>query len=357
VTQPVTTGTEPGKIATPSKALADSIRAELEKPTSGSVSVEPVKVGRPFRIGFLSVSGGGAQDYEWYRQIQNFLREDKVLRKAMEDEGVTDLHLRQCDGPEDMLQRMGQAEFDLVFCPAMVYVQDRIARTSVYDPPQGKLGPDRYLVLFKMMRSSEDKGDGRGQYIRRTGVLFKRNTPALQKKSVKSLFSDPSSVLVVSGAHDAAGYFYVRKMLWEEYEQCSPKFLFCGSPQNVVKAVVSGLCDVGACEESVLREMLEELNGGKKLSRLDDSPYITVINQTQSVVPADPILIRSAYEPGMNGSSVGLRVRQLLQGLYNSKKKSSPSPSKFRIVSADAEPEKAYKDMVNDVKLTKGYAW
>ncbi len=306
--------------------------------------------GRVFRIGFLSVSSGGTQDFEWYQQVQNHLREDKAFRKVMADAGLSDLHLRQCDGPEDMLQRMGQAEFDLVFCPAMVYVQDRIVRSNLYEPSEGKPGADRYVVFSKtMMRPSTEKGDGRGRHIVRNGVLFKRKTSDLNKRNVKRLLGDPSSVLAVSGSHDAAGYFYVRKMLWEEYEHCSPKFLFFGSPQNVFKAVVSGLCDVGACDESVLQEMLEELSGGEKvdLSR-DDNPYVTLINRTQPV-PTDPLLIRAIYGPGMPGASVGAEMRRSLWRLYE------VNPSAPRMLRGDEEQERAYKEMMDDVKLTQGY--
>jgi hypothetical protein len=329
--------------------LSASIRAQLEKPTSSSAVSEPVKGGRAFRIGFLNVSSGGAQDYEWYQQVQNHLLGDKAFRKAMADAGLTDLHLRPCDGPEDMLQRMGQAEFDLVFCPAMVYVQDRLVRAHVYEPAEGRPEPDRYVVFSKtMMRPSTDKGDGRGRHIVRNGVLFKRKTSDLSKKSVKSLLGGASSVLAVSGSHDAAGYFYVRKMLWEQYEHCSPKFLFFGSPQNVVKAVVSGLCDVGACDESVLQEMLTELSGGEKvdLSR-DDNPYVTVINRTQPV-PTDPILIRAVYGPGMSGASVGSEMRRSLRRLYE------VNPNAPRVLLGDEELERAYKDMMDDVRRMQG---
>ncbi|HPS00531.1 MAG TPA: PhnD/SsuA/transferrin family substrate-binding protein [Candidatus Sumerlaeota bacterium] len=347
---PVTTGTQPGKMATPSVALAESIRAQLAKPTSASAVSAPVKGGRAFRIGFLNVSSGGTQDYEWYQQVQDHLLGDKAFRKAMADAGLTDLHLRPCDGPEDMLQRMGQAEFDLVFCPAMVYVQDRLVRAHVYEPAEGRPGPDRYVVFSKtMMRPSTDQGDGRGRHIVRNGVLFKRKTPALTKKDVKSLLGEPSSVLAVSGSHDAAGYFYVRKMLWEQYEHCSPKFLFFGSPQNVVKAVVSGLCDVGACDESVLQEMLTELGGGEKVDlSKDDNPYVTVINRTQPV-PTDPILIRAVYGPGMVGASVGAEMRRALWRLYD------VNPGVPRMLRGDEEQERAYKEMMDDVRLMQGY--
>ncbi len=337
-------------VATPSAALADSIRAHLEKPTSASAASEAAQTGRLFRIGFLSASNEDTQDYEGYRQIQQHLRQDPLFRKTMADAGLTDLHLRPCDGPEDMLQRMGQAEFDLVFCPAMVYAQDRIARANVYEPASGAPGPDRYLVFSKTMRPVVAVGaDSRGRHIARTGVLFKRKTPTLEKKSVKTLLGDPAAVLAVSGAHDAAGYFYVRKMLWDEYERCAPKFLFYGSPQNVVKAVVSGLCDVGACEESVLREMLAELSDNPELELShSDTPYVTVINRTQPV-PTDPILIRSEYGPGMSGAAVGLEMRRSLRRLYE-----KGNPNAPRVLLGDEELERAYKEMIDDMKQMQG---
>lgn len=303
-----------------------------------------------FRIGFLRPEQESTLGRDWYESIRKALLEDNDFASAMPAAGLSDVRLRPCDGPEDMLQRMGQAEFDLLYCPAMVYVQNRISN------------PDQYLVTFQTRRRNVDQGDAQGLLVRRYGVLFSRSGAGLggsdeyvRTGEVKELLSRPDQVLAVSGAYDAAGYFYVRKMLWDEYEKCSPRLLFCGSPQNVVKAVSSGLCDMGACEENALIEVFNTIPKSAdlniKLSSVKPlNDLVRIINKTKGV-PTDPIVMRAPYDPTLNMSPRGLAGAAVAKALIRLHISDDNAPVLEKGV------DEVYDGLQADYEATREYKW
>jgi hypothetical protein len=246
--------------------------------------------------------------------------EDKVFAKALRDAGFSDIALRPCDGPEDMVQRMDQAEFELVFCPTMVYVQQRAARPRDYP----------YHVFLETRGQYWNSRSG--EHVRQRGVLFVRRGSALDRGS-KGLSPEEikqnltSQFTAVSSRYDAAGYFDVRKLLWDDYEHATPgELLFCGSPQEVVKAVVCGLVDIGACEENVLKEVLNaaptRVRGETEI--VDNrNVFVRILDVTKGV-PTDPVVIRDRFDPLATGSQLGLALAEGLKRLYGNPEQGAP---------------------------------
>ena len=296
-----------------------------------------------FRIGYLTPENESPMGRPWFQNLKQALEKDAAVSRAMANAGISGVALRPCDHPEDMLQRMLQAEFDLVFCPALVYVRERMAESS------------HYRVMFRTLRPGRDFGDSRtGEQIRQRGVLFVRKGCSLGRslstprgEEVKRFLR--STPLAVSGSYDAAGCFYIRKMLWEEYDHCEPgEFLYCGSPQEVVKAVVSGLCDAGACEESVLHEVLATVGGGVDGMR----DLVTVLKTTKPVL-TDPIVIQESYDPVSRNSELGQAVRDALRRFYQERGKTAPTAPRL-----EQGTDKDYDRMEEDVRLTRTtYRW
>ena len=296
-----------------------------------------------FRIGYLTPVNESPMGRPWFQDLKQALEKDAAVSRAMANAGISGVALRPCDHPEDMLQRMLQAEFDLVFCPALVYVRERMAESS------------HYRVVFRTLRPGRDFGDSRtGEQIRQRGVLFVRKGCSLGRalstprgEEVKRLLR--STPLAVSGSYDAAGCFYIRKMLWEEYDHCEPgEFLYCGSPQEVVKAVVSGLCDAGACEESVLQEVLATVPAGVDGMR----DLVTVLKTTKPVL-TDPIVIQESYDPVSRNSELGQAVRDALRRFYQERGKTEPAAPRL-----EQGSDKDYDRMEEDVRLTRTiYRW
>jgi hypothetical protein len=333
-----------------------------EKATTGTVSPaspSPASVLRDsqrvsFRIAYLSPASESSSGQSWFQELKQALENDAAVRKAMADAGIASVALRPCDHPEDMLQRMLQSEFDLVFCPSMVYVYERIIQAN-------RAESAKYHVLLRTFRSGMANG-GPGDQIRQRGVLFVRKGCSMgelrgapEPEELKKFLR--GTPLAVSGSYDAAGYFYIRKMLWDQYGRCEPgAFLHCGSPQEVVKAVVSGLCDAGACEESVLRDVLDGVpdevrSAGFSLS-LGEGVFrdlVHVIGTTQPV-PTDPVVIHERC--GATDSGLGLAVRDALKRFYQERGKSSRTVPKL-----EPGTDAAYDSMEEDVKQTRTYGW
>jgi len=244
-----------------------------------------------------------------------------------------------------MLQRIGQNEFEMVFCPAMVYAQARLAH------------PARYRVLFQTRRSGVDQADTRGVHVRRRGVVFVPRGSPMDRPDAP-VAHDRAHIeahrMAIAGSYDAAGFFYVRKMLLEEYEGARPgDFLYCGSPDDVVKSVVSGLAPVGACEEDALRRAFAHLpaEAGDIEMRDGANAFVRVILRTDWV-PTDPVIIRTEYDPRYGRSALGQAVASVVRRIYN---QSDAAP---RLELGD---DAAYDRMADDVRLTphltRGEGW
>jgi len=193
--------------------------------------------------------------------------------------------------------------------------------------------------------------------VRRRGALFVRRGSPLDRPAEKISREDVKAALdgrtvAVSGSYDAA-YFYIRKLLWEQYDRCRPQFLFCGSPQEAIKAVVSGLCDVGACEESALQDLFETLpaDAGGRVDLVEDAnDFVRILERTQWM-PTDPVLIHEDYDPSR--SRVGKAAYNVLWSFYND----YSDPQKARTPLLERGGDQAYDKMAEDVKRTRGIPW
>ncbi|NQU41718.1 PhnD/SsuA/transferrin family substrate-binding protein [bacterium] len=314
------------------------------RPASVLPAVEP---GRTFfRIGFLTPSGDNVVDQQWFQELKQALLEDGDFRRAMRAAGVQDISLRPCDASPDMLQRMLQSEFDLLFCPAMVYVQERVVRERLGESSQ-------YRVLFQSRRGGTDRADSHsGGPVTHRGVLFANRRSPIGRGEGEPRLSEikgalQAQPLAVSGSYDAAGFFYVRKLLWEEFSRTEPgEFLYTGSPQEVVKTVLCGLTDVGACEESVLREVLREVPGNEE-GMLD---LVRVLKTTKPVA-TDPVVIHERYDPS-SGSTLGLAAAEVARQFYNFRKPEARGGPLL-----ERGSDEAYDPMEEDLRLTRSYGW
>jgi len=326
----------------PSPALPAPTR--LAVPTVPS-TLPPSPPPRLFRIGYLRPPTLGPLNEDWSRRLRDALLNDPDFGAAQQAERISDVVLRVCDGPQDMLQRMALEEFEIVFCPAMVYAQERSFERN------------QYRVIFQTRRGEFDQAGTRGDLVRRRGALFVRRGSPLDRPAEKISPEDVKASLdaqtvAVSGSYDAT-CFYIRKILWEKYNRCRPQFLFCGSPQEAIKAVVSGLCDVGACEESALQDLFETLppDAGGRVDLVEDAnDFVRILERTQWM-PTDPVLIHEDYHPSR--SRVGKAAYNVLWIFYND----LSDPQKARTPLLERGGDQAYDKMAEDVKRTRGIPW
>ncbi|MBN1867850.1 PhnD/SsuA/transferrin family substrate-binding protein [Candidatus Sumerlaeota bacterium] len=376
--EPATPARTPSSVPDPDSkdagAPALPVRSIPNRPVSHSlVTPDPLKSAIPlveplppekfdtwFRIGYLRPATESPLGEQWYRDLQTALEADPEFAAFIEKEVISGVALRPCDGPVDMLQRMLQSELDMVFCPAMVYAQERIQREH----------RSRYRVLFQTQRWRDLRDSHGGPYVRHRGVLFVRrgsdldvDPEQLGKEAIKSLLAD--RILAVSGSYDAAGYFYVRKKLWDEYETAPKEVLFCRSPEEVVKAVVSGLAEVGGCEEHVLRDVFNTLPSGlyqrPDLDSRGNNDFVRVLIYTQWV-PVDPVVVQDYYfeTPGLGGrqpigAEIGRAAANAVKRFYNEHDDPTQRAPRLELPRVDADL--AYDLLVKDVELTRGYGW
>ena len=118
--------------------------------------------------------------------------------------------------------------------------------------------------------------------------------------------------------------------------------------------MVSGLCDVGACEEGVLKDVFDAVPRGLRaqLDIVDETnTFIRVVGRTQPV-PTDPVVIRDLYDPDPLGraSALGRAAADVVRRFYNSATLDAP----FLERRGDQDD---YKAMVEDLNLSRSYGW
>lgn len=257
---------------------------------------EPAPPNRPFRIGFLRTDEEQTLVPAWYESLKRFLLEQPSVASALEKYRFTSIILLQADGYRDMLQRMDLNEFDLAFCSSVIFVEQHgdylpilQLRADIFDSRgqgmtlhKGIIIIGRHSPLFPSENSSPDKI---GEYIRSHSMAF-------------------------VSPHNAVGYVYPRLSLWRSYGVREPgEFIFCGSSEEVVKYVISGLVGVGACDRASLDTVLNTY-----------CPDIPAENMVQILcetapAPTDPVVIRSSLHP--QKSEFGRVLKGALKIFYN----------------------------------------
>jgi hypothetical protein len=96
-----------------------------------------------------------------------------------------------------------------------------------------------------------------------------------------------------------------------------------GSSRDVVKTVLSGLCDFGACEESAFQEKEKEL---------------VQILGTAKPSPASPVLIHEQYAPNGMKSAVGNAASDATKTFFKN--------------ALTAPDEAAFASLVNELQRT-----
>ncbi len=328
-----------------------------EKPTPAipPINVVPDNVERaeevlPYlRIGYIKPAEESAIDREWYLGLEEALMRDQPLRSAMSKSGMKGVVLRPCDDAEDMYKRLGLMEFDVAYAPAMVYARHRLVK------------PGEYNAVLMMQSRDPSEGsilprgiEGSMPLPRRRGVLFVSALSPLaddftnrDRDAIRSFLSNKDTVFALSGTYDAAGYLYGLKLLNEEFDAVQPaQKIYFGSPQEVVKAVVTGLADAGVCEEEVLEDVLASIpDDARSGLSVNYSTYVKIYNKKTEWFPTDPVVFRRAYTAYGQGSEIGERLKVVLKSYHKLSTTSGPILSESR--------DTSYNEMLEDM-LSEG---
>lgn len=274
----------------------------------GLVSFAPPPVAaeeRPFQIGFLREGSDFARAPVLMQELADYLRRQEPLITAMRRAGYDPerIVLSQCDGPRDMVQRMGLGEFELALATAVVYARQQgpyaepILQTRLqgdFKPPGQQVGYQRRGVVFMGPACS---------------LFASEPTTPTRSTIARKLAQDP---MAVPSSDSAAGYIYPRLEMANRYGVTQPgNVWFCLTDAEVVKHVVAGLAPLGACREGALMDLIPPEKRGLYYRTLFRTPMF----------PTDPILLRDDLRPAQ--SDLGVELKASLRRFFNTVQKTA----------------------------------
>lgn len=243
--------------------------------------------GRLLRIGYLRREATGHPGERLLENFRQRLLDDEEFREVLRESGYTGdnpIGLFPCDGAEDMVRRLNTREFDLAFTPATIYARQQAD----------------YQVVLKARRPGDSFSPG--GVVRRFGVVFvSPRSPlfAMEEITVEDLAAELSRQrLAVVSTQSVAG-FHAPLLELSRFlgtRQSPTGYLWFENSREVVKAVLSGLTDIGVCELGAIDQVLLEsglVDGGvSEAVQLEQrSLYIREVLKTNPVI-TDPVLMR-----------------------------------------------------------------
>ncbi len=265
--------------------------------TLAPAAADPTSASAVLRIGCLRTDPEARLGPGALFGLRDYLVSATLSSQPMRERGVTDIAVISSDSHEDLVQRMGQNEFDLVFCSASDFVSQR----------------GDYEVLYQFRRP-RDSYDPRGQRVFHKGVIFAGVSsplfPGPDPTSLLTQFLSREEIAMVS-SYSAAGYVYPCLKLAAFTSNTLPgRIRFCGSAEEVVKNVVAGSVGLGACEAGVIEEVFRQNGIERERERL-----VRVILETDPI-PTDPVVVRSGWLP--RHSPAGRELQDALRTYFAS---------------------------------------
>lgn len=286
-----------------------------------------------FKIGFLLGDSEGAMR-PVMEQLRESLLANEPLMEAMRARGYSDIWLRPSDEPFDMIQRLGAREFDLAFATSVIYARQFRTVPGETDVFQAVA----YEPVFQFRRLVGDIVDPRGNGVFRRGVIFAgpgcflfSKWPTDEARIAQTMAAIGRESIAVSDSYSAASYIYPRLRIADEYSTLTLRgALFCKSETSVVKHVVAGLANIGACDVQTLADM-SAYRYCRELLRTDP-------------IPTDPILMRVDILPGVSEDGMGRELKVALQNFFNSE---TPPIEGVKVEKAS---RRAFEDMARALK-------
>lgn len=261
--------------------------------------------GKLLRIGYLRREATGHPGERLLENFRQRLLNDEQFRDALREAGYTGdnpIGLFPCDGAEDMVRRLNTREFDLAFTPATIYARQQAD----------------YQVVLKARRPGDSFSPG--GVVRRFGVIFvSPRSPLFEMEEItaEALAEELNRQrLAVVSTQSVAGFhaplLELSRFLGTRHS--SAGYLWFESSSEVVKAVLSGLTDIGVCELGAIDQVLAasgllDPDAPESIQRSQRDLYIREVLKTRPVI-TDPVLMRP--ELAQRQSAVG---RQLINHL------------------------------------------
>jgi hypothetical protein len=244
-----------------------------------------------FRIAYLRREETGHASEQQLEDLRRSLLSDATVRRELTQSGYGTIGLFACDGAADMLRRLNGLEFDMAFTPANIYHEQAAG----------------YSAFLKARRPRDIIAPPPSNYVRRLGIVFvSRRHPLFGS-------TDPTPEQIRAGlqrdriavvsTQSVAGFNAPLLALAKRFNvrQGEGGYLWFENSEEVAKAVLSGLADVGACEAGALETVLREAGlVPEKIEPMEFAAHrdraVRILLETDPVV-TDPVVVRRELAP------------------------------------------------------------
>jgi ABC-type phosphate/phosphonate transport system substrate-binding protein len=270
---------------------------EPEEPAATPASPEAGTI--PFTVAHLRGSDEVPLGLSGFQALSESLSHSLALQAALQRAGRSGIEVIGTDSHEDLIRRMNNTEFDMVFAPSLVYVR----QTGDY-------------TVLAQIRDQSLQGAGGRLGLLQTSVIFVNCTsplfglPPITGGQVSPAVTAQIALtpIALTSASSAVGYVYPLMTLRQEFGVTEgPRIFFRDSSEEVVLSVLNNLFAMGACDKTTLERVVREWAPGVKPEDL-----IRVIASVNEV-PAAPVVLRSdlvgAVGPALQGA-----MRAFLEG-------------------------------------------
>lgn len=287
-------------------AFAPPLELNLPPVTEPPPDAPEVMVGseiqaEPFTIAHLRNSDEFTISSREFDRIRQTLNSDPAIRQALRELNRGPVEIIAADSHRDLLRRMNASEFDMVFCPSLVFVQQE----------------GDYEVLGQVRDPGVVGSGDRGMGLLRTSVIFvNRSSPMFNgpapgsadwgaQRGPLAAAVESQSMAVVS-ASSSLGYVVPLLLLRKSCDLASdPHTVFFDSPEETVMAVLNNLLPMGACDRATFDRVVRDWVTGT-----DPQELIRVVIETPPM-PTSPVVVQSSYHPAMAGP-MGVAIRESL---------------------------------------------
>ena len=322
-TQRIQTGQAPRPLRA---VLALSVALLLLAAFTPAVTAQPATTAtRVLRIGHIQGDPETQLGGDVFQALRDYLLASPRLLRAMSEAGIDDIAVLSSDSHQDLIQRMDENEFDIVFCSSVDFVSQA----------------GDYEALFQLRRPHDSFDPGGGRVFHR-GVIFVNNRSRVfqgdtSATTLADYFSGREVAMV--GSFSAAGYIYPRlRIAALPGTKNPPVVVFCDSSEEVVKYVMNGVVEAGACDAGVIEQVLARNGLEGEADKL-----VRVVLETDPI-PTDPVAVREKWLP--RTSALGRELRDSLRDFF------VRSPNLPRLQGSSREKFGDLKDNMRKLRTT-----
>ncbi len=242
----------------------------------------PAENGRTvFRIGYIRQDPESVTTTGVFQRMREFLLAQAEIQASMELADVHEIMLQSFDSHRLLVEAMDAEQLDLAFCSVIDYGYQR----GSYEP------------VFQLRRPGDPHSSTGNRRVWHSGVILVNNrSPLFDMPATAAATALPeylqSREIAMVGSSSAAGYVYpylALDRLTTGPTVSQVRSVFWGSSTEVVKAVLNGIHEVGACDASAIDEVLNAYGLSEHKNHL-----LKVVLRTDPV-PRDPVVLHTRW--------------------------------------------------------------